>query len=55
VINAMLIRYYTVEFLLCVCCAFIEKYSPNRKAGLRALFEHFQPTLLSYDEVNIIY
>ena len=51
-VNAMLIEHMQLKFCCYLLCMFVEKYSAQRIKGLRALFEHFQPTLLSYDEVN---
>jgi len=33
---------------------YVEKFSKHRKEGVIALFEHFKPTLLSYDEVFVV-
>ena len=41
----------TVEILYCVL-VHVEKYSAQRREGIKVLFEHFKPTLLSYDEVS---
>ena len=42
----------SAELLIVWCVWCVWKYSSQRREGIKALFEHFKPALIAYDEVN---